>query len=265
MRPIVWLAVIDRRNFVPVRRRLPVRPRESVIGRVELTVRRLVANGHDLLSQPNVIFAPRGRLCRISARRSVKFRPTAQRFETTAGRRSHGLATRSQFSSTLLPRISTALGLIFGSLSLQSAGAREAVAVDVEVHVVGEPVAVLVDPIGQDLARTREDRRDWASSQSIPDAKLSASPSMPVSQSAMTSVKSLRDGGQLPSPQEIRSALPSSAWIVSLPLAAGVVVQAAEASEGVVAEAARQDVGTRAAVERVVVVPARDGEGHGDA
>jgi hypothetical protein len=135
--------------------------------------------------------------------------------DTTAGSRSHGLGHAVAVLVDVVAADLDRVGLDLRIVVVAVRRAREPVAVDVEVHVVGEPVAVLVDPVGQDLARAGEDR-GLASLQSTPEAKLSPSPSMPVSHSAMTSVKSLRTES-LPAPQEIRSAFPSSAWIVSLP------------------------------------------------
>ena len=142
-------------------------------------------------------------------------RPSTDQLLSTSARSSaNGSARESQFSSTALPLTSSAPGRINALASLQSAGTGNPSASRSRT-MLSRPSQSSSMPFSS-VSRAPGKIARLASLQSTLEAKPSPSPSLAPSHSAMMSMKSLRTMS-LSAPQEIRSALPSSASIVSLP------------------------------------------------
>ena len=179
------------------------------------TVRRCARlNGHELPRQLSVTTASLGATRTTSVCSRVKPFATAQRLVTSAGTTRQDSARRSQFSSTALPRISSAPGRIAALPSSQSTGTAKP-SRSTSRLTSSRPLQSSSTPLPKTSGAPGRIAA-LASLQSTVVAKPSLSLSTPVSHSAMMSVKSLVTVS-VPAPQAIRSAVPSLARIVSLP------------------------------------------------
>ncbi len=253
-----------RRSRAPGCSRARPKPRcSTTFARSRGTVlRRARLIGQPPPSQRSTIRVPASALRTTSERSSVNRLLTSQRFETTVASSANGAARLSQFSSTRLPRTSGALGRTARLPSSQSTGRRNPSPSRSRL-TLSRPSQSSSMPFSNTSGAPGKIRAT-ASLQSTAVPKPSPSPSMPVSHSAMMSVKSL-NALSAPAPHEIRSAIPSRASIVSSPRLAEVVVDAALPVEGVVPVAAGEHVPAAAGGDGVDSRPAGDAERRRDA